>query len=169
MSNLVSQSFSHLITQLPSLGHGGPVHHPRSRDTHRGRLARHWESVMRHFLLLSLAVGPLTGRVLAPALEGCLVASTGTPRGFPALDPGTSSVAVDVAMVTLRTDLHQPVTACAVENPVTLDHPNSANRKAGQMGRDRGTLGTGPLALDHRDDPRRSGEGQSLGLHLSAA
>ena len=91
--------------------------------------------------------------MLALSTEGCLIASAGTLQRLPPLNISTTPVAVDVPVIAPVADLHQPMTECAVEYPVTLDHSNPAHRKAGQMGRDRGILEKGPLALDHRDDP----------------
>jgi len=99
---------------------------------------------MRHFLHLPFSVGYLARGVLTPPQEGRLVASTGTLQGLSTLDLGTSLLAVDVPVIASGTDLHQPVTPCAVVKPVTmLDHLNPAHRKAGQMGRDRGILRNG--------------------------
>ena len=99
---------------------------------------------MRHFLHLPVSVGLLAGRVLTPPRESRLVASPGTLQGLATLDLGTALLAVDVPVIAPGTDLHQPVTPGAVVKPVTmLDHPNPTHRKAGQMGRGRGTLRNG--------------------------
>ena len=112
---------------------------------------------MRHFLALPFPVSHLTGGMVAPPREGCLVAPACPPQRLATSDPRALGPAVDLAPVTAKTDLHQPATTSTVVDPVAgLEHPNPAHRKAGQMGRDRGILQKGSFRARSR---KRSHEG----------
>ena len=92
-----------------------------------------WESVMRHFLALSLTPGVLARGMSERSTVAALIAR---PRCTPRLlAPDCRAVprAVDVPVITLRADPNQAVTAGAGVQPVAaLDHRDSGRRRTGQ-------------------------------------
>jgi hypothetical protein len=75
-------------------------------------------SLMRHFLLGSVAPTPLPRRVQTRSAQGALVTCAGAAHPLPATDPRTLPGTVDVAVVTLPADAYLHRAAPAVVEPV---------------------------------------------------
>jgi len=83
-------------------------------------------SLMRHFSLV-YSVAALPFRMLPGATESALIAAAGAPHTLTTCHPRTLSGAVDVAVVTLRADLHLHPAAAALIEPVgrLLEQPHA--------------------------------------------
>ena len=78
---------------------------------------------MRHFLRASLAIAPLSLRVMPLSAQGSLVALPGRPQRSAAGIAPARTEAVALTSVTSSADAHEHTACCAVSSPVCVHVP----------------------------------------------